>query len=66
VGIRCVDHATAYQLKLAPTSPAGCGRSIGIVRLQTKTTEFFIASFISEKLASFTSYIVQIIPIYFA
>jgi hypothetical protein len=31
---------TLYQLKLALTSPAGCGRSIGIVRVQTKTTEF--------------------------
>jgi hypothetical protein len=31
---------TLYQLKLALTSPAGCGRSVGIVRLRTKTTEF--------------------------
>jgi hypothetical protein len=31
---------TLYQLKLALTSPAGCGRSVGTVRLQTKTTEF--------------------------
>jgi hypothetical protein len=30
---------TLYQLKLALTSPAGCGRSVGIVHLQTKTTE---------------------------
>jgi hypothetical protein len=30
---------TLYQLKLALTSPAGCGRSVGIVRLRTKTTE---------------------------
>jgi hypothetical protein len=29
-----------YQPKLALTSPAGCGRSVGIVRLRTKTTEF--------------------------
>jgi hypothetical protein len=29
-----------YQLKLALTSPAGCGRSVGIVRLRTKDTEF--------------------------
>jgi hypothetical protein len=33
---------TLYQLKLALTSPTGCGRSVGIVRLRTKTTEFFI------------------------
>jgi hypothetical protein len=31
---------TLYQLKLALTSLAGCGRSVGIVRLRTKTTEF--------------------------
>jgi hypothetical protein len=31
---------TLYQLKLALTSPTGCGRSVGIVRLRTKTTEF--------------------------
>jgi hypothetical protein len=30
------------QLKLALTSPAGCGRLVGIVRLRTKTTEFLI------------------------
>jgi hypothetical protein len=42
VGIRCADHATpSYQLKLALTSPAVCGRSVGIVRLWTKTMEFF-------------------------
>jgi hypothetical protein len=41
VGIRCADHTTPlYQLKLALTSSAGCGRLIGIVRLRTKTTEF--------------------------
>jgi hypothetical protein len=33
---------TLYQLKLALTSPTGCGRSVGIVRLRTKTTEFYI------------------------
>jgi hypothetical protein len=32
---------TLCQLKLALISPAGCGRSVGIVRLRTKTTEFF-------------------------
>jgi hypothetical protein len=31
---------TLYQLKLALTSPAGCGRSVCIVCLRTKTTEF--------------------------
>jgi hypothetical protein len=33
---------TLYQLKLALSSPAGCGRSVGIVCLRTKTTEFSI------------------------
>jgi hypothetical protein len=32
---------TLYQLKLALTSPTGGGLSVGIVRLRTKTTEFF-------------------------
>jgi hypothetical protein len=40
VGIRCVDHATLYQLKLALTSPTGCGRSVGEVCFWTKTSEF--------------------------
>jgi hypothetical protein len=31
---------TLYQLKLALTSPTGCGRSVGVVRLRTITTEF--------------------------
>jgi hypothetical protein len=31
-----------YQLKLALTSPTGCGRSVGIVRLRTKTTELLL------------------------
>jgi hypothetical protein len=29
------------------TSPAGCGRSVGIVRLRTKTTEFSLVFFLS-------------------
>jgi hypothetical protein len=33
---------TLYQLKLTLTSPAGCSRSVGIVRLRTKTTKFFL------------------------
>jgi hypothetical protein len=35
---------TLYQLKLALTSLAGCGRSVGIVRLWTKTTELYIVA----------------------
>jgi len=48
VGTRCADHVTPlYPQKLALTSPAGGGRSVGIVRVRTKATElvFFIYSF---------------------
>jgi hypothetical protein len=31
---------TLSAIKLALTSPTGCGRSVGIVRMLTKTTEF--------------------------
>jgi hypothetical protein len=42
VGIRCADHATpSPRKKLAPSSPKCGGRSVGIVRLRAKTTEFF-------------------------
>jgi hypothetical protein len=34
---------TLYQQKLALTSPTCGGRSVGIVRLRTKTTEFVVA-----------------------
>ena len=41
VGIRCADHVTPlYPQKLALTSPTGGGRSVGIVRVRTKATEF--------------------------
>ena len=41
VGTRCADHVTPlYPQKLALTSPTGGGRSIGIVRVRTKATEF--------------------------
>ena len=40
VGIRCADHVTPlYPQKLALTSPAGGGRSVGIVRSRTKAKE---------------------------
>ena len=43
VGIRCADHVTPlYPQKLALTSPTDGGRSVGIVRLRTKATEFFL------------------------
>ena len=41
VGTRCADHVTPlYPQKLALTSPTGGGRSIDIVRVRTKATEF--------------------------
>jgi hypothetical protein len=40
VGIRCADHVTRlYPQKLTLASPAGGGRSVGIVRSRTKATE---------------------------
>jgi len=41
VGTRCADRVTPlYPQKLALTSPTGGGRSVGIVRVRTKATEF--------------------------
>jgi hypothetical protein len=41
MGIHCADHATpSIPQKLALTSPTSGGRSVGIVRLQTKAKEF--------------------------
>ena len=41
VGTRCADHVTPlYLQKLALASPTGGGRSVGIVRVRTKATEF--------------------------
>ena len=41
MGTRCADHVTPlYAQKLALTSTTGGGRSVGIVRMRTKATEF--------------------------
>jgi len=41
VGTRCADHVTPlYPQKLALTTPTGGGRSVGIVRVRTKATEY--------------------------
>jgi hypothetical protein len=40
---------TLYPQKLALTSPTCGGRSVGIVRLRTKITEFFV-SYVTVKL----------------
>ena len=50
VGTRCADHVTPlYPQKLALTSPTGGGRSVGIVRLRTKATEFSLVRFKCSK-----------------
>ena len=47
MGTRCADHVThLYPQKLALTSPTGGGRSIGIVRVRTKATEFSLYIYI--------------------
>jgi len=45
VGTRCSDHVTPlYPQNFALTSPTGGGRSVGIVRVRTKATEFSFRS----------------------
>jgi hypothetical protein len=44
---------------MALTSPAGCGRSVGIVRLRTKTTEFSLVYIDSSLLQAFTAFLFQ-------
>jgi len=47
VGTRCADHVTPlYPQELALTSPTGGGRSVGIVRVRTKATEFSFKGYI--------------------
>jgi len=58
VGTRCADHVTPlYPQMLALTSPTGGGRSVGIVRVRTKATEFsfsyILSVFFSSKCSSF-------------
>jgi len=50
VGTRCTDHVTPlYPQKLALTSPTGGGRSVGIVRVRTKATEFSLYIHIEDE-----------------
>jgi len=50
VGNRCADHVSPlYPQKLALTSPTGGGRSVGIVRVRTKATEFSLDLYIAEQ-----------------
>ena len=56
MGTRCADHVPPlYPQKLALTSPTGGGRSVGIVRVRTKATEFFyiLSVFFSSKCSLF-------------
>jgi len=49
VGTRCADHVTPlYPQKLELTSPTGGGRSVGIVRVRTKATEFILRYTVSK------------------
>ena len=46
MGTRWADHVTPlYPQKLALTSPTGGGRSVGIVRVRTKATEFSLVTY---------------------
>ena len=46
MGTRCADQVTPlYPQKLALTSPTGGGRSVGIVRMRTKATEFSLVGY---------------------
>jgi hypothetical protein len=48
VGIRHADHvAPSIRKKLSLTSLTSGGRSVGIVRLRTEATEFFLARYIN-------------------
>jgi hypothetical protein len=48
VGIRFADHVThSLRKKLTLTSPTNSGRSVAIVRSQTKTTESYQATYCS-------------------
>jgi hypothetical protein len=40
VGIRCADHVTPSTRKIRHYFADSGGRSVGVVRLRTKTTEF--------------------------
>jgi len=47
VGTHCANHMKPlYPQKLALTSPTGGGRSVGMVRLRTKATEFSLHTYI--------------------
>jgi hypothetical protein len=45
VGIRCADHVTPSNRKSRHYFADNGGRSVGIVRLPTKATDFFLFTF---------------------
>ena len=68
VGTGCADHVTPlYPQKLALTSPTAGGRSVGIVRVRTKATEFsFIYSpFLSLQNALCFIILMYLVPVLF-
>jgi hypothetical protein len=50
-------------LKLALTSPTSGGRSVGIIRLRTKTTEFIFFVWLFYSLSSFVTF--DLVPLSF-
>jgi len=59
VGTRCTDHVTPlYLQKLALTSPTGGGRSVGIVRVRTKATEFSLVFVLGISFQNLTRHII--------
>jgi hypothetical protein len=55
VGIRCADHVTPSTRKSRHYFADSCSRSVGIVRLRTKATEFFLEISCSINLGSLLS-----------
>jgi hypothetical protein len=52
VGIRFADHATSsIRIRLTLTSPTSDGRSVGIVRLRTKSHGVFLCSLVCKHLS---------------
>jgi hypothetical protein len=52
VGIRCADHASPLSTKVGNTPKSG-GRSIGIVRLRTKSTELIFYLLFNTSMVTF-------------
>jgi hypothetical protein len=62
VGIRCADHVTPSTRKRQHYFAEGGGRSVGIVRLRTKATEFsfsFLCGLLCEECAMFSGLVMS-------